>query len=160
MSSRSKKQYRGHSWHGHAAKPSPEYKAWQSMLQRCENTLNEHYKDYGGRGITVCERWQKFENFYADMGPRSPGLSLDRKDNNKNYEPNNCRWITIKEQQSNRRNNRWMEFRGIKLTISGWAEFLGVTRRLLQNRIDLGWNVERIITTPKRGSNQNVITQP
>jgi hypothetical protein len=79
------------------------YKIWGSMRQRCENPNAENYPYYGGRGIAVCERWQKFENFLADMGEKPDGLSIDRIDNSKGYEPGNCRWTTSSEQNRNRR---------------------------------------------------------
>ncbi len=82
---------------------SPTYSVWRSMIQRCTNTKVNSYKLYGGRGITVCERWSDFSNFVADMGERPPGLSLDRRDNDKGYSKANCRWATAAEQTANRR---------------------------------------------------------
>lgn len=88
----------------HGMSKSPEFTAWVNLRARCEKVNHPSYKDYGGRGIEVCERWQKFENFFEDMGLRpSNEHSLDRTDNNGNYEPNNCRWATKKQQQANRR---------------------------------------------------------
>lgn len=87
----------------HGSWGSPTYRSWHMMLQRCTNPRNTHYAYYGGRGITVCERWLKFENFLADMGERPLGTSIDRIDVDGNYEPGNCRWATPKQQMNNRR---------------------------------------------------------
>ena len=92
--------------HGHSAdgKLSPAYRSWRSMRQRCLDPMHKAYKDYGGRGITFCARWNYFENFYADMGDRPPGMSLDRyPDVDGNYEPSNCRWATSMQQAHNKR---------------------------------------------------------
>lgn len=95
--------------HGHASggTKSPEYVSWTNMKMRCNNPLHNRYQRYGGRGITVCERWNEFPNFFEDMGPKpSPKHSLDRIDNSGNYEPGNCRWATVKQQNNNRSSNR------------------------------------------------------
>lgn len=95
--------------HGHHVngRPSRTYRTWRSMVQRCADPNNISYKYYGGRGIKVCERWQKFENFLADMGERPQGMTLDRyPDNNGNYEVGNCRWATAIQQRANRRDSR------------------------------------------------------
>jgi len=87
----------------HGMRGSPEYIVWRGMRARCENPRATDFEHYGGRGIKVCERWQKFENFYADMGPRPPARTLDRINNDGNYEPGNCRWATLSEQRRGRR---------------------------------------------------------
>lgn len=121
--------------HGHnrPGQRSDTYQCWASMLQRCLNSGNRNYPNYGGRGIKVCQRWLAFGNFLADMGERPPGMSLDRyPDQNGNYEPGNCRWATPKEQMRNTRWNRMLTFDGRTQCVSAWVEETGLSRgRLL-----------------------------
>jgi hypothetical protein len=134
----------------HGMARSSEYKIWQQMKERCTNPNNNHFKDYGGRGITVCERWLKFENFYADMGPRpAPKHELDRYPNQKgNYEPGNVRWATRKQQMRNRRNNRLVEFQGETRCMVEWSEIKKIPADIIRCRIRLGWTVERALGSP------------
>ena len=103
----------GHSRSRTAGQPATHtYWIWQGMIRRCTNPNNKSYHNYGGRGIEVCERWLKFEDFLADMGERPDGLTIDRIDNDGNYEPGNCRWATRKEQRANQRPGPWQEVPG------------------------------------------------
>lgn len=137
--------------HGHTTGGSTtgEYRVYTSMLTRCTNTNSRYYADYGGRGIGVCERWRhSFAAFLSDMGPRPAGLTLDRINNNGDYEPSNCRWATWIEQQRNRRNNRRILFRGEALSIAEWAERTGICGSTISRRLDRNWPVEHALTAP------------
>lgn len=114
----------------HNGRGTKEWHTWKEMIKRCYNVNMPYYKDYGGRGIRVCDRWRhSFPNFLADMGyAPSAKHSLDRKEVDGNYEPDNCRWATELEQQNNRRNNRRVEHEGKTLTVAQWARELGLTR--------------------------------
>ena len=118
------------------------------MKHRCFNSRNRKYAIYGGRGITVCERWLTYENFLADMGEPPPGMSIDRIDNDKGYEPGNCRWATKETQRRNQRRCRRVTFDGRAQTLAEWAEELGFSLQVLQDRERRGWSVERAFTTP------------
>lgn len=120
------------------------------MRQRCENPNDEHYPDYGARGIRVHERWQLFENFVADMGERPKGTTLDRIRVNGHYEPGNCRWATAQEQNRNKRSSRMVTFEGQTKCVAEWASIYGVSRNIILYRLDAGWTVEKALTTPKR----------
>lgn len=111
---------------------SREYKSWQGMKERCYNKNSKSYKDYGARGITVCKSWvNSFESFYADMGGREKGMSIDRINNNGNYEPSNCRWANMTEQSNNRRSSHYVTFNGDTKSISEWARVIGITPQAL-----------------------------
>lgn len=121
------------------------------MRQRCMNPNAQAWPRYGGRGIKVCERWDAFEAFLADMGERpSPNHSLDRIDNDGDYCPENCRWTDRKTQQNNTRGNRYIELDGERLTLSQWEERMGLTRDVIRQRLLLGWSEERAVRTPVR----------
>ncbi len=126
-----------------------EYQTWSGMKDRCRNKNHAEYPIYGGRGIVVCERWlNSFGNFFADMGPRpSPRHSIDRIDNDGNYEPTNCRWATPIEQANNKRNNRMLSLDGETRTLPDWARLLGVSSHVLHQRLHRGWSVERTLRT-------------
>lgn len=137
----------------HGMVRSPEFNVWVRMRQRCTNPKSKDYPNYGGRGITVCERWmESFENFFTDMGLRpSSAYTLDRIDNSGNYGPGNCRWATRREQNLNTRQNRFLTYKGRTLTTSEWADVIGLPRKILHKRVHRGWSVERILTTPVKG---------
>lgn len=130
----------------HGLSHSSEYDSWYSMNKRCYDRKTPHYSEYGGRGIKVCERWLKFENFYADMGKRPDGNTLDRIDVNGDYCPKNCRWATKKEQANNRRNT--IIYKGETSTEASYR--LGGAYYLVWSRIKRGWNVDDAFNTPIR----------
>jgi hypothetical protein len=140
--------------HGHTTGGtiSPTYKTWKSVVERCTNPNHRRWKDYGGRGIKVCDRWRKFENFLADMGERPEGKTLDRKEVNGNYELNNCRWATNEEQAINRRDNRHLTYQGETRTVVEWAKKLGVKRGAISQRLCRDWSVDRALGQPFRKS--------
>lgn len=135
----------------HGQSESPEYAIWCGMRKRCINPNASGFYKYGARGTMVCERWQLFENFIADMGPRpSSEHSIDRfPDTNGHYEPGNCRWATPAEQSRNRRNNITLTFNGRTMLLVEWADEIGIKRKTLRARIFYcGWSIERALTAP------------
>jgi hypothetical protein len=128
------------------------YMCWGSMMKRCYNSKHRDFKYYGGRGIKVCERWHKFENFFEDMGNPPEGMTLDRIDNDGDYTPENCRWATWEEQQNNRGNNHWVEFKGERKTVTQWERSLGMNKNTLWRRLYRGWSIEQALTTPVGGN--------
>lgn len=130
---------------------TPEYTTWCNMRARCENPKSMYYANYGGRGIAVCERWQAFEHFFADMGPRpSPKHSIDRINNDLGYEPGNVRWATRTEQNRNRRDIVPIEHNGRSMLMVDWAREAGIRHQTLKSRLAHGWSFERAITEPVR----------
>lgn len=116
------------------------------MLDRTSNPNHESFHNYGGRGIAVCEEWKSFENFFVDMGASfRPDLELDREDTNGNYEPSNCRWITPKENQRNKRTNHLVTWSGETQTVQDWAERLGIKPNTIITRLRRGWSVDRAL---------------
>ena len=111
------------------------YVVWNNMKNRCLNPSNQSFKDYGARSITVCNRWEKFSNFYADMGDKPEKMSLERIDNSKGYSPNNYKWATWKEQQRNTRRNRKIKYWGETRCLAAWAEELNITTDALRYRL-------------------------
>lgn len=147
----------------HGLSKTPEYETWGRLRQRCTNPKHPDYPDYGGRGIRVCERWDSFENFLADMGPRpSRRYSIDRKDVNGDYAPENCRWATIRQQSRNKRNNVWIEHDGKRMILEDWAKETGLPRTTLEQRVWRGWPDDLVVTAPHgyRPKAGRVVEQP
>lgn len=135
----------------HGMSETDTYNIWCHMLRRCNNKKNSRYPDYGGRGITVCERWHDFENFIADMGERpSKNYSINRIDNDGNYEPGNCNWATLKEQANNTRRNHWIEINGERKTLSQWAVEYGIKASIVLRRLTRGLTPEDALSRPVR----------
>jgi hypothetical protein len=134
----------------HGLSKLPEYQCWADMRTRCLNPDHRYFADYGGRGITVCDRWSRFEEFLADIGRRpTPEHTLDRYPNNDgNYEPGNVRWASRKEQIDNRRNTRFVMIDGEKRPLSDVIRERGLNRRLVCSRIERGWSPEKAVSTP------------
>lgn len=135
----------------HGLGKPPEFVVWTDMKARCNNPKEKSYERYGGRGIKVCGRWNKsFADFYYDMGPRpTPKHSIERIDNNGNYEPNNCKWIIRDRQARNRRNNTFITYQGVTLTIGEWNSALNFPVGTISQRIHkLGWSVDKACSTP------------
>lgn len=128
-----------------------EYSTWSSMIARCENPNSPAYKNYGGRGITVCKRWRdSYANFFADMGKRPNGLTIERIDNDKGYSPDNCKWATRAEQARNqRRTYKSLVSNGESLSLTDWASRTGLHSDCISSRLRRGWSVERALTAPR-----------
>jgi len=124
---------------------TPEYYTWANMKDRCLNNKNKRWNRYGGRGITVCGRWLNFKNFYEDMGEKPAGKTLDRINNNDGYYKNNCKWSTPSEQQNNLISNVYIEFNGVKKTVSEWSDSLKIKRETINARLNRGWDVDEIL---------------
>jgi len=134
----------------HGMTGTSEFNAWRSMKSRCYDVSKKEFKDYGGRGIKVCDKWLvSFNHFLDDMG-KKPGdnYSLDRINNNKDYAPENCRWASKREQTNNRRNTCFIEYKGKRLPLTEWAKILGIDYRTLVSRFRYGWSVDKAFNRP------------
>jgi hypothetical protein len=135
----------------HGMSQSRVYKLWRAMRKRCQDINAANYHRYGGRGISVCERWQSFENFYSDMGePPSDQHSLDRIDNDGNYEPTNCQWATINEQAQNKSTTIQLTYTGETRTLREWSAISGISPELMRRRIRAGFSPDQVIFQPNR----------
>ena len=137
----------------HGMRKTPEYIAWRAMLSRCYNKKHIGWKRYGGRGVKVCERWRTdFFAFFSDMGARpTPQHTLDRFPNkNGDYDPSNCRWATMLEQQRNRTDNRMITHNGFTAPLIVWSERVGLSKDTLRKRLEAGWTTADALTRPLR----------
>lgn len=138
------KEVRGKGSITHGKTNSPEYSSYSSMVTRCTNKNRNTKENYIDRGIVICKRWKKFENFYKDMGPRPKGTTLDRIDNNKGYYPANCRWATHREQQQNKRSNRYITAFGKTQAVVEWSRETGISQFTLYYRMNIGLTGEAV----------------
>ena len=135
----------------HGMKKSPEYSSWQMMIDRCTNPKSKSWDRYGGRGITVCNEWKDFKQFYNDMGQRPVNHTLERINNSLGYFAENCKWATIAEQNRNTRRTRLLKIGDVTKCVTDWCEHFGVSKRTVSNRINRGkWPIELAVTTPIR----------
>lgn len=148
----------------HGKSRIPLYSVWNDMKYRCENPHAYNYNNYGGRGIKLCDEWHEFEPFYewSMNNGYEKGLSIDRIDNSGDYEPDNCRWVDMKIQGRNRRTNVYLTYNGETKSVPEWAEIVGISRRVIAERVRKGWSVEKALTTPlqlskshRKGKTQN-----
>jgi hypothetical protein len=119
---------------------------WTAMHQRCKNPNNKLYERYGGRGIKVCERWNSYEAFRADVGMPPKGMTIDRINNDAGYSPENCRWVTQSENARNRSSARILTHAGRSMCVTDWAEATGIGKRTILSRLRYGWSVEEALT--------------
>ena len=146
----------------HGLAKSRIYKRWADMIQRCHNPALSCYPRYGGRGITVCKEWREsFAAFYAEMGePPAKGMTIDRINNDRGYEPGNCRWSTPKEQANNTRRNHLLRLGDETLTLIQWAKRLNLSRDTIVHRLKLGWPIERVLSPVKYHSSGKPLPPP
>ena len=139
---------------------SSEYKTWAAIKQRCGNPRVGNYKYYGGRGIKVCARWMDFATFYADMGPRPAGMTIERKDNLGDYEPGNCVWAPRRAQQHNTRQNRNFTIGGETHCLLEWCRRYDVPYGRVRGRLRSGWPIERALTEASHAPSLGIMGSP
>lgn len=134
----------------HSMSYTPEHSTWSKLKSRCLNKSSPDYKEYGKRGISVCDRWlRSFQNFFDDMGPKpTPAHSIDRVNNSKGYSPENCRWATPAEQSSNRRNCIYYSIDGVDYCLAHAANYFGIKENTVRSRINTGWTLGDALTIP------------
>lgn len=130
----------------HGKSGVPGYRSWKDMRSRCYNIKDSDYPGYGGRGITVCERWSSFELFFEDMGERPEGMTIDRIDVNGNYEKANCRWATDKTQANNKRSNHVVEWNGVAKNLQHWCDEFGINPSKARYRLKQGWAPDKVFS--------------
>ena len=141
----------------HGLRDCPEYGVWANMIQRCGNTHNPQFADYGGRGIVVCERWQTFMGFFEDMGSRpTPAHTVERVDNNAPYNATNCIWATRDIQSRNTRRTRLLTFDGRTMCLIDWARHIGIDRKTITGRLERGWSIQDALTIPPRAGGKTL----
>lgn len=136
-------------WSSHGFSTTPVYRVWAAMVQRCTNPNNKQFKDYGGRGISICDRWLRdAAAFISDMGTRPEGCQIERIDNDGNYEPRNCKWATVDRQVRNKRNNVWVEIKGERMILQDWCKRIGIPFRTVTKRLAKGRSIEDALFDP------------
>ena len=130
----------------HGRSRTAAYRVWAKMKERCSNPRHPHFHRYGGRGISVCDRWGSFELFYADMGDPPVGHQLDRRENDRGYSPDNCRWVTCQANNRNKSTNKWVTWDGQTKTVAEWSDVTGIPYMTLAARIRNGWDLDRAMT--------------
>lgn len=141
----------GRSNRKHGRSQTPVYEIWKSMRSRCNTPTDKNYANYGGRGISVCARWNSFPTFAEDMGPRPHGFTIERSNNDRGYEPGNCCWASRHAQNNNRRSNHVIVFEGKNMTITQAIREAGsdLTSSAVSSRLRSGWDTFRALTQPK-----------
>ena len=149
----------GKNQHTHQMTCTTEYRTWRHIKSRCFNPNVPSYKDYGARGISMCDEWvNSFEQFYKDMGLKpSKDYSIERINNNKGYTPENCKWATRTEQNKNKRNTILIEYVGKKQTLGDWSKDTGINKICLYKRHRMGWSAERMLTTKSNRAYAEVV---